>query len=117
MDHFKKTLNDEDILLDKLLENLFEFTIQEKLYLTSDSFNALITCSNIENMMDHSVVFSERSDINEYITGELIDLCDSYDIFPEFKNYLKSTYPRYMDQTILTFDFDSLKSTIKDKQS
>jgi predicted unusual protein kinase regulating ubiquinone biosynthesis (AarF/ABC1/UbiB family) len=117
LDHFKNTLNDEDILLDKLLENLFEFTIREKLYLTSDSFNALITCSNIENMMDHNVVFNERSDINEYITGELIDLCDSYDIFPEFKNYLKSTYPRYMDQTILTFDFESLKSTIKDKQS
>ena len=45
----------------------------------------LITCSNIENMMDHSVVFNERSDINEYITGELIDLCDSYDIFPYSK--------------------------------
>ena len=40
LDHFKNTLNDEDILLDKLLENLFEFTIREKLYLTSDSFNA-----------------------------------------------------------------------------
>ena len=34
LDHFKNTLNDEDILLDKLLENLFEFTIREKLYLT-----------------------------------------------------------------------------------
>lgn len=105
-----------DNLLDDILKQLIEFMKQYKIYLTTDCLNALITCSNLENAMPSQTVNLKNKHINKIVVGELIDICDSYQIFPDFSNYIKQTYIRFKETSVLCSNqYEHLKEFVFDK--
>lgn len=107
--------NRYDTLLDDILKQLIEFIKQHDMYLTTDCLNALITCSNLENAMPFRKVNFKNKHINKIIVGELIDICDSYQIFPEFSKYVKQTYIRFDETSICSNQYEHLKEFVLDK--
>ena len=99
--------------LDEMYENFFKFILKNKLYISSHCFNGFIASGNLENLTTPDVVSASDKNITLKIVGELIDICESYNIFTEFKEHIKDTYTRKIDNSIFNLDkYEFLKNKI-----
>ena len=111
LENFKETIY---INLDTLYKHFYEFLNEHKLYISSELFNVILISGNLEKLTTSSDHYSTTDKDNCYkLLEDLIDVCDSYDIFPEFKKNLIDNYKRKPDDTILHLDkYNFLKSKI-----
>lgn len=111
LENFKETIY---IDLDTLYKHFYKFLNEHKLYISSELFNVILISGNLEKLTTSSTHYSTTDKDNCYkLLEDLIDLCDSYDIFPEFKKNLIDNYKRKPDDTILHLDkYNFLKSKI-----
>ena len=99
--------------LDIMYENFFKFILKHELYISSHCFNGFIASGNLENLTTPDVVSASDKNITLKIVGELIDICESYNIFTEFKEHIKDTYIRKIDNSIFNLDkYEFLKNKI-----
>ena len=111
LENFKETIY---IDLDTLYKHFYKFLNEHKLYISSELFNVILISGNLEKLTTSSTHYSTTDKDNCYkLLEDLIDVCDSYDIFPEFKKNLIDNYKRKPDDTILHLDkYNFLKSKI-----
>ncbi len=84
-------LNRDTIVLSTMITNLFQFLRRHNIMISINSLNALISINNIEKLATHKTQTQLKQNVSKIVT-HLIDLCDSYSIFSEFKQHLENTY-------------------------
>lgn len=113
LENFKETIY---IHLERLYKHFYEFLNEYKLYISSELFNVILISGNLEKLttsVDEGSYDTTDKDNCYKLLEDLIDVCDSYDIFPEFKQNLIDNYKRKPDDTILHLDkYNFLKSKI-----
>jgi tRNA A-37 threonylcarbamoyl transferase component Bud32 len=113
-EEYKKQLHEklgtEYIEINILYKNLLNFMISKNIYISSHAFNGLLSSNNLE-VLQSPDISAENKGMSKKVVGELIDICESYDIFNNFKEHIKYKYKR--EQETSNFEkFDFLKKYI-----
>lgn len=103
----------ENISMEESNSHLYKFLIENEIYISSELFNTTLVSGNLEYLSDPSTINAKDTDNCYFIIEELIDLCDAYDTFSEYKKHLCKNYQRKLDSTILNLKkYENLKHLI-----